>query len=171
MKQNQQTKYIIEGILAILIIIGLIWFFTTGNNATAPTIEQPASDQNSQPSSTPTPNSGTATNILSEIDTLAVSTQLKNSQSVIIDNVNLSQPSFIAIILPAISEDKEIVLATSKLLSAGEKQDLEISLGTAKLTATEYVARIYRDNGDKKFNKQTDSLIEGSKAMVMFRVK
>ena len=175
MKQNNKQKnlHFIEGLVALALLLFIIWLVVKNDDKTKTTTDilyQVPAVQNTNPTKDPTKNSNTATNQLAGTDTIAVSDQVAGTKTITIDNVNLSKPGFI--VISELSVAKGEVLGTSKLLTAGAKQDLEVSLGANKLKAgVEYVAEIYQDNGDKKFNSSTDKLASGSSSTFLFQVK
>jgi len=157
MKQTNQNNnlHIIEGLIAIVLLAGIVWFLANGNKASAPTQDVFTTNQNYQDPTTPiTPSdSSTATNQPSGNDVVVVSDQAAGSKSVTVDNAVLSKAGFIVI---SYAKDGKFVLGASKLLTAGTKQDLEIPLTKAMDKTNAYVAQIYVDDGDKVFNINKD---------------
>lgn len=157
MKQTNKNNnlHIIEGLIAIVLLVGIVWFLTKGNEASAPTQNDYASNQNyQQPTDTTAPATSTpATNQPTGKDIVVVSDQSVGTKSVTVDNAVLSKAGFIVI---TYAKDGKQVLGSSKLLTAGTKQDLEITLTKALDKANTYVAQIYVDDGDKVFNISKD---------------
>ncbi len=166
-----KQKYIWEGIIAIILIVGLIWFFTKDHQVTAPTYDNSQNSANTQTTLENPTNTTPATNQLTSNDTISVSTQPNNSKSVTIDNANLSKPGFIVIVIPGPSGKLNQVLGSSKLLTAGAKQDLEITIKDPLDSSIDYTALIYADDGDKKFNISKDTLVEGRNSSSTFIAK
>lgn len=175
MKQTDKNKnlHIIEGVIAIVLLAGIVWFLTSGHQVTAPSTNEPITQNTeTKPTNPMIPTKEPATNTPSGKDVIVVSTQIKGSKAVTVDNATLSKPGFIVINTLGPSNNPATILGTSKLLTAGSKQDLEISLGSNKLVAgTEYTAEIYQDDGDKKFNPTKDKLASGSNSTFLFQVK
>ena len=99
-----------------------------------------------------------------------VSDQANGSTSVTIDNLNISKPSFIVVIVPGTNGKADQVVGVSGLLSAGVKQDLEFNLkaGSKLNSSTEYTALIYTDDGDKKFDITKDTKVTGPNSSITF---
>ncbi|QQS22594.1 hypothetical protein IPM19_03105 [bacterium] len=171
MKQKT-NKHLIEGLIALVLIIGLGWLVLRSRNASAPT--ETTNTQNSQQPATQTPaptNTTPATNQLASNDSVAVSTQSDNTKVVYIDNVNLSKPGFVVITTEG-PDDAVKVIGTSKLITAGEKQDLQITLSNHILDSSiNYSVLLYQDNGDKVFNIKTDTLLTGKNSSATFIAK
>ena len=157
MKQTDKNNnlHIIEGLIAIVLLAGIVWFLTKGNEASAPTQNDYMTNQNyQQPTDSTVPATSTpATNQPTGKDIVVVSDQAVGSKSVTVDNAILSKAGFIVI---TYAKDGKQVLGSSKLLTAGTKQDLEITLTKALDKANSYIAQIYVDDGDKVFNINKD---------------
>ncbi len=167
MKQIYSNKHIIPALIAVVVLGAIIWFLVSGHKATAPSptdnfsagIENQANPNGTTPNDT----KGPATNAPSGDNVVVVSTQIAGSKTVTVDNVNLSKPGFIVIkiLQPGPDTSNDIILGSSKILSAGAKQDLEIPITTKLNSTTEYTAHIYLDDGDKKFDINKDLFVEG----------
>lgn len=163
-------------ILVAIVILGAAWWWMDSRNkVVAP--ETPSSQDNQSPTTSeePTPETppqqGQATNQFSGNNTIAVSDQIGGSNSVTIDNINLDKAGFIVIAIPDASGKLSQILGTSKLLSAGKKLDLEIPVKATLDSNINYTALIYTDDGDRIFNINKDTLIEGPKAKATFTAK
>lgn len=172
-KNKQLNLHLIEGLVAIVLLAGLAWFLLSGRPASAPSnYENNSQTTQTQNPDTTTKPSGPATNTPSGTDVIVVSTQTIGSSTVTVDNINLSKPSFVAITIPGIGDQSQVIIGTSKLLTAGSKQDLEINLGTYKLSSKiNYVAKIYHDDGDKKFDSKKDEFISSKSTYANFTAK
>jgi hypothetical protein len=173
MKQN-----IVIGIVAALVIIGGIIWYMNQNKAAAPTVndntnaiseeeekmvEEDADYVGDVPGDAPT-----NTNVPTSA-TVAVSTQLPGN-SVTIDNVFLDKAGFVAIREVDAKGQPTAIIGSSALLGTGARQDLEI---TAPIKAGgKYIAMLYTDNGDKKFNSTSDTVVLNKNVpiMMMFSV-
>ncbi len=166
MKQTNSNTRIIKLLVAIAILGGLTWFLVSGQKATAPDTTDNTSGTNTQ-SNTDGNNSTSgqtpATNTPAGNNIVVVSTQTAGTKTVTVDNVNLSKPGFIVIkiLQPGPDTSNDIILGASKILSAGSKQDLEIPVNTKLNSTVEYTAHIYLDDGDKKFDINKDTFVEG----------
>lgn len=168
MKPNN-NKHLIEGLIALVLIIGLGWLFLRGRDAAAPTETNINQNQQQTTEQTkPQNNTGQATNQLTGTDSISVSNQTAGTKSVFIDNINLSAPGYVVISTIGANDKPDKVIGTSKLISVGAKQDLEIPLTTALQKKLTYIVQIYLDNGNKNFNANIDTLIDNSGATAIF---
>jgi hypothetical protein len=144
-------------LIIVLAVLFIWWMFSSGNQATAPSPNPSPQTQLETPSS-PTTTNTTATNQLTKTDTIIVSNH--NAVSVAtIDNLNLSEPSFIVIHILDQNNLPVKIIGTSGLLSKGIKQDLQIKLSEKLISSNQYTASIYLDDGDKIFNNTKDQVI------------
>lgn len=166
-----KSKYYIIILIVILILAGA-WWWTSKNKAkdTQAPVQNNEQTQNSQDDSSEEVVAPPATNILASTDSIVVTDQGANSSSVTVDNINISKPSFVAIIIPGAAGKADQIIGTSGLLTAGAKQDFEVNLKTGiKLNAnTDYTAQIYMDDGDKKFDMAKDTKISGPNSTTTF---
>jgi hypothetical protein len=96
---------------------------------------------------------------------LSVSTQTAG-RSVTIDAAKIATDSFIAIFENTNGKLGKLV-GSSALLTPGDKQDLEIR---ATISAGKtYIASIYKDDGNKRFDANKDSLVLDSKGQPLSR--
>lgn len=168
MKQKS-NKHLIEGIVGLALIIGFGWLVLRGRDAAAPTDSSvtPQTQSSSGSASVP-PASAPATNKLESTDSVAVSTQNDKAKIATIDNLNLSRPGFAVIGTANAGGKLAQVIGSSRLISPGEKQDLEIALTTALDSKVNYLVLLYHDNGDKKFDPKTDTLLNNKTATATF---
>ncbi len=155
MKQN----IIIGVIVAIVVVSGIAWYVSQ-NKASAP-----ESNDNSN-TETQTKEEEFVGDVVGDPQTadytptsatVAVSTQVPGD-SVTVDNAFLDKAGFVVIHEANATGQPGNVVGSSGLLSAGAKQDLEIS---APLKAgAKYIAMLYVDNGDKKFTVTTDTPVK-----------
>jgi hypothetical protein len=171
MKQTNSNKHVIEGLIAIVVLAGLTWFIISGRQASAPNMTDTSSGTNTQTNTDGNTSSSTqipATTTPSGNDVVVVSTQSAGTKTITIDNVNLSKPGFVVI---GVADSDAALLGSSKLLSAGTKQDLEITLTRALDSNHTYVALIYQDDGNKKFDQLKDTMLSGKGTSSKFTAK
>ncbi len=155
-------------VAAVIVIAIAGYFYINRDNEGATTddanenINVPATEgmENNIPTNE---NSNTAGNVPST-GTIIVSDQTNNSTTVTIDNLNTSKPGFVAISIKGPSGETNQIIGTSGYLTAGAKQDLEIKLRAGSLidSSIDYVALVYEDDGDKKFDPQKDKIVTRS---------
>lgn len=166
-----KQKHLWVALVAIIILAGGWWYLDTRNKASAPentsenTAEEPATIGNNP--ETP-PQEGQATNVFEGNNALIISDQIAGSTAVNIDNVNLDEPGFVVI---SSADNSGQILGSTKLLSSGKKQDLEIPTRSTLLTNVKYQANIYIDDGDKLFNSSKDTKLTGTKSQITFFAK
>lgn len=166
-----KSKHYIIILIVILILAGA-WWWTSKNKAkdTQAPVQNNEQTQNNQDDSSEEVVAPPATNILASTDSIVVTDQGANSSSVTVDNINISKPSFVTIIIPGAAGKADQIIGTSGLLTAGAKQDFEVNLKPGiKLNAnTDYTAQIYMDDGDKKFDITKDTKISGPNSTTTF---
>lgn len=154
-------------IIALVIIVGTIVWYTSSHKAVAPETA-PGTSQNSGsndevtgdvPGDSPENNPTIPTSA-----TIAASTQVPGD-SVTIDNAFLEKPGFISIHEVTSTGQAGVVIGSSNYLSVGPKQDLEVK---APIKAgAKYIAMLRTDNGDKKFNAATDEPVLNNNIVLM----
>lgn len=152
MKQKQVWIIVI-----ILILVALIWWiFFSGNQVTAPEVPNGMNDE--LPTDDPNQEipEGSATNQPSGNNAVVVLDQ-PASDFVTIDNYVLSGAGFVVIHEANTNGSLGKIVGQSGLLAAGRGQDLELNIKL--VSGKKYVAQLYLDNGDKKFNPSTDTAI------------
>lgn len=164
---DKKTTYIIIALLILL--IGGYFLLSYGNRATAPTQNETTNtDITNTPTSTeeevPTSESNFPTVLDNTADAVVLSTQRSGDDSVTVDNLNLTKPGFIVLY------SGNTVIGSSGLLSSGLKQDLSVNLksGTTLSERSSYTAKVYWDDGDKKFDASKDTLSTSTKASANF---
>ena len=168
MKQN-----VIIGIVVAIVLIGGVAWYVTQNKAIAPEMtnnsNQQADDQADEEFVGDVPNDPVDTAHVPSSATVAVSTQIPGD-AVTVDNAFLEKPGFVVIHEANASGQPGNVIGSSGLLTAGAKQDLEITANVKP--GGKYIAMLYTDNGDKKFTVTADSpvRIKDIPLMTMFSV-
>ncbi|MEZ4180484.1 MAG: hypothetical protein R3B41_03180 [Candidatus Doudnabacteria bacterium] len=145
--------------IIILVLLGGYWLLTQNKQAGAPeNSDIPGLEgQENFESQDQTSENGqsTATNQLpTSTSALAISTQIAGG-SITIDNFYLDEPGFI--VIHQLNNDGSLgaIIGKSGYLGQGSGQDLLI---TAKVSAEQqYTGVIYKDNGDKSFNSNSDN--------------
>jgi hypothetical protein len=157
MKQN--TVY---GAIAVLAIfaLGFGYVYHKINN------EDPADSAQfvPPPKANPTVEEGKPTTSLGSTG-LSVSTQTAG-RTVTIDSAKITTNSFIAIFESNSGKPGKFV-GSSALLTPGDKQDLEIRAAVSK--GKTYIASMYQDDGNKRFDANKDSLVLDSKGQALSR--
>lgn len=162
---------VIIAIVAIIVILGGIYWYMSSNKAVAPegdsTITQDNPDANFKgdvPSDAQTPNPTIPTSA-----TIAVSTQVAGD-SITVDNAFLEKAGFISIHEVDSKGKAGAVIGVSGLLGSGAKQDLEIK--AAVKAGSKYIAMLRQDDGDKKFDATKDAAVMKNNidVMTMFSV-
>lgn len=151
---KQKLGYIIIALIAIAAIVYL--FLHTGNKATAPvTNNEETNTVIGQNTEHPANVNGAAQSPLeaSTKNSIAVSEQDPGTE-ITIDNFYLEKPGFI-VIKELKNGTPGTIVGASGLLKAGAGQDLTFK---ADLKNGTYIATMYLDNGDKKFNVTTDNI-------------
>ncbi len=170
MKQKT-NKHLIEGIIGLVLILLLGWLIMRGRNASAPSENVVPNNEQSEINNNTPANNTPATNQLASTDSVAVSTQSSNSKAVTIDNINLSKPGFAVVGTLGSNGKLSQIIGSSRLVTPGEKQDLEVLVTSALSEKTSYMVMLYQDNGDKKFDPKTDTLLTGKTATATFSAK
>ena len=146
---------VIIAVIAIIIILGAIIWYVSGQKAVAPENNNTVSENIDPdlPTSEIPKDSIESNPTIPTSDTIAVSTQIPG-ESVTIDNVFLSKPGFVTIHEVNAKGMPGNIIGTSGLLTVGAKQDLEINANTTP--GAKYIAMVRVDDGDKKFNTDQD---------------
>lgn len=161
------NQKIVAIIVAVIIILGGVFWYMNHNRAGAPsdvTNEESVGSENEEEFVGDVPGDPPGTANTPSTATVAVSTQVPGN-SVTIDNVFLEKPGFVTIHEVDGKGQPGNIIATSGLLGTGNRQDLEIR---ATLNpGAKYIAQLREDNGDKKFNAQTDVAVTNNNIPVM----
>ncbi len=166
-----KSKYYIIILIIILVLVGAWWWMSKNKTENTQTPAQNNEQtQNNNDDSSEEVVAPPATNILASTDSIVVSDQGSSSTSVTVDNINISKPSFVVIIIPGTAGKADQIIGTSGLLTAGAKQDLEVNLkpGIKLNSSTDYTAQIYMDDGDKKLDIAKDTKISGPNSSTTF---
>jgi hypothetical protein len=167
MKQN-----VIIAVVVAIVLAGVAFWFVGRNKATAPVITN--TNEVSQPTGqdefigdVPGDEPDPAT--IPSSTTIAVSPQIPGD-SATIDNVFLEKAGFVVIHEADSKGQPGAVIGSSGLLGTGPRQDLEINASLKP--GGKYLAKLYEDNGDKKFNMATDKAVlnNNKPVMAMFSV-
>lgn len=162
---------VIIAVIAIIVILGGIYYFMSQNKVTAPETNTNTSTGSTQDENNPN-FSGDANETVpttTSTDTIAVSTQV-SGDSVIVDSAYLEKAGYISIQEVDSKGKAGAVIGVSGLLTAGAKQDLEIN-ATLK-SGAKYMAVLRTDDGDKKFDALKDLAVKKDNIdlMTMFSV-
>ncbi len=164
------NQKVIAIIVAVIIILGGIYWVTVHNKAGAPSNVN-TNDSAGNPGDLTqddfvgdVPGDAPDTSNAPSTATVAVSTQVPGD-SVTIDNVFLEKPGFVTIHEVDGKGQPGNIIGTSGLLGTGNRQDLEIR--AAIKPGAKYIAQLREDNGDKKFNAQTDPAVMNKNIAVM----
>jgi hypothetical protein len=157
--------------IALVIILGVVlgwWLLTQSHKATAPTRDGQTADEVPMDNSTPSIPKDSATNQLPNSDAISISTQSAGNL-IIIDNFALSRPGFIVIYEANADGSAGKIVGQSKLLTMKQGQDLELNVNIS--SGKTYIAKLYYDNGDGKFNATTDLPVKSEETPVMASFK
>lgn len=161
-----KQKVIIIIVVAI-VILGGIYLYMRNNKAGAPeniNTENLNSAEQEQDYVGDVPGDAPDTSNMPTTATVAVSTQVPGD-SVTIDNVFLEKAGFVSIHEVTSKGMAGNIIGTSGLLTAGNKQDLEIR--AALKAGAKYIAMLRLDNGDKKFNAEADEPVTNNNIPIM----
>lgn len=166
----KSKQYII--ILIVIVVLAGLWWWLSQKQSTDTSTNQQNNEQTEDTTEQEPDDivAAPATNQLASSDSVVVSDQTNGSTSVTIDNLNISKPSFVVIIIPGTTGKADQVIGSSGLLTPGVKQDFEFNLKTGnKLNSTDdYTALIYSDDGDKKFDITKDTKVTGPSSSIIF---
>jgi hypothetical protein len=157
---------IVIGLIVLAVVIAAYFIITSSKRASENTQNTEQNPENSKEDSQ-LPGDPTTSNTLdTSKDSIAVSTQLAG-KSMTVDNAILTSAGFIVIHKIDIESGKiGEIIAQSNYLTAGQKQDLEI---TANLVSgSSYMAELHADtDGDKKFDSAKDMKVKINNLPVM----